>query len=239
MTISFADVTISVWSLAKDTDRASAGRVHLPTSAPLEDLGPFIFSDHPLHLEQQLLLRLVADLVVKENDLDATALKFLHEEDLISIFASQAIGRVDIEAIDQASGRSIAEAFQSRPDQHSSTLPLIDEAQQILHIESVLAGALREGFDLAVDCVFLGLLIRRYAGIDRSLDSRFIHGDVPREEMCRVRRVRVDQQSEDPSSVLGASSSGPTHSPGDRPLRARRNNSWPVMTVAGSDSVAP
>src|SRR3954465_731636 len=102
MALSLTDITISVGSLAEDTDRATAGRVHLAAPAPLEDLGPFIFGDHPLHLEQQLLLRLVADLVVEEHDLDAAAPELLDEEDLIGILASQAIGRVDVEPVDQA-----------------------------------------------------------------------------------------------------------------------------------------
>ena len=72
MTLSLADVAIPVGSLAEDTDRAVASRVHLPAPAPLEDLGPLIFGDHPLHLEQQLLLRLIADLVIEEDDLDST-----------------------------------------------------------------------------------------------------------------------------------------------------------------------
>jgi hypothetical protein len=59
-------------------------------------------------LEQELLLRLIADLVVEEDDLDATALKLFDEKDLISIFASQTVGRVDVEAVDQPGGRLIA-----------------------------------------------------------------------------------------------------------------------------------
>ena len=220
MTLSLADVAISVGSLAEDADRAIAGRVHLPASAPLEDLGPFIFGDHPLHLEQQLLLRLIADLVVEEDDLDAAALELLDEEDLISIFASQAIGRVDVEAIDQAGGRLIAEAFQGGPDQHGSALPLIDEAQRILHSEPILADSPREGFDLTADRVLLGLLIRRDAGIDRGPDRGLIHGDVPPEGMRRARRVQVGGRPEDPPSGRGGSPGGPPHSPGDRPSRA-------------------
>jgi hypothetical protein len=79
--------------------------------------------------------------------------------DLISIFASQAIGRVDVEAIAQAGGRPIAQAFQGGPDQHGPALPLVDEAHRILDVEPILAGAPREGLDLAADRVLLGLLI--------------------------------------------------------------------------------
>ena len=53
--------------------------MHLPAPAPFEDLGPFIFGDHPLHLKQQLLLRLIADLVVEEDDLDPAAPELLDE----------------------------------------------------------------------------------------------------------------------------------------------------------------
>src|SRR3982751_1863892 len=163
MPLWFADIAIPVGSLAEDADRAIARRVQLPAAAPLEDLGAFIFGDHPLHLEQQLLLRLLSDRVVEEDDLDATALELLDDEDLISIFASQSIGRVDVEAIDQAGGRLIAEAFQGGSDQHGSAVPLIDEAQRILHSELILANSPLEGFDLTADGVLLGLLIRRDA----------------------------------------------------------------------------
>src|SRR4051794_6882546 len=59
--LSLADVAISIWGLAEDADRAIAGRVQLPAAAPLQDLGPLVLGDHPLHLEQQSLLRVLAD----------------------------------------------------------------------------------------------------------------------------------------------------------------------------------
>ena len=109
--------------------------MHLPATAPLEDLGPLVFGDHPLHLKQQSLLRVLPDRVVEEDDLEAAALELFEQEDLISIFASQTVGRVDVEAIDQAGGRSIAQAFQGGPDQHGPALPLVDEAHRILDID--------------------------------------------------------------------------------------------------------
>ena len=133
--------------------------MHLPAPAPLEDLGPLVFGDHPLHLQQQSLLRVLANRVVEEDDFDAATMELFEQQDLISIFASQAIGRVDVEAIDQAGGRPIAQAFQGGPDQHGPALPLVDEAHRILNVEPILAAHAREGLDLAADRVLLGLLI--------------------------------------------------------------------------------
>ena len=43
----------------------------LAPAAPLQDLGPLILGDHPLDLEQQVILRRLAQRAVEEHDLDA------------------------------------------------------------------------------------------------------------------------------------------------------------------------
>src|SRR5689334_19552918 len=78
----------------------------------------------------------------------------------------------------------------------------------------------REGLDLAADRVFLGLLIRRDAGIERGPDRDLIHGDVPPEEMRRASRAKIGGRPDDPPPCRDRSPGGPLRSAGDRPSRA-------------------
>ena len=79
----------------------------LAPSAALKDLGPLIFRQHALHLEEQVVLRRRADRPIEEDDLGAGALELFHQDDLIGIASGQAVGGMDIEAIHLAGGNRI------------------------------------------------------------------------------------------------------------------------------------
>jgi hypothetical protein len=73
-TVAPADVAVAVGRTGQSADRALLGGMALAPSAALEDLGPLIFRQHALHLEEQVVLRRRADRSVEEDDLGAGAL---------------------------------------------------------------------------------------------------------------------------------------------------------------------
>jgi hypothetical protein len=70
--------------------------------------------DHPLDLQQQVVLGRAADRVVEEDDLGADAPELLHEQHLMGMAAGQPVGGVDVETVDAARRRGIAQTLQRR-----------------------------------------------------------------------------------------------------------------------------
>jgi hypothetical protein len=68
---------ITIRGLAEHTHPPSLGRVPLAAPTALEELGPLVFGDHPLDLQQQLLFRGLGCGMVEEPHLYAGAREFL------------------------------------------------------------------------------------------------------------------------------------------------------------------
>jgi hypothetical protein len=79
----------------------------LATPMTLDDLGPFILRNHPLHLQQQVVFGALAQGVVEEDHLNTRAAELIDQQDLIRVFAGQAIGRVHIGPVHTARGHHI------------------------------------------------------------------------------------------------------------------------------------
>ena len=60
-------------------------------TAALQNLGAFVLCDHALNLEQQIVLRRVADGPVQKNDVDASAAKFVDKQRLMGVATRQTI----------------------------------------------------------------------------------------------------------------------------------------------------
>jgi len=71
------DVPISEWSTGHDIQRAALRCMPLTASTTLHELGPLIFCDYALHLEQQVVFRALAERPVQEHKLDIRAFLFL------------------------------------------------------------------------------------------------------------------------------------------------------------------
>ena len=123
------NVAITVRRAAEDVNCPGLRRVPLPATAPFKDLGTFIFCDHSLDLEQQILLGRPADVMIEEDDLHTLPLKFLHQEHLIRIIPGKAIRRVDVDSIEATGRRLVAQSFQSRTKKRAAAVALINEAQ--------------------------------------------------------------------------------------------------------------
>jgi hypothetical protein len=79
-------------------ERARARRMPAAPTAALEDLGPLVFRDHPLHLQQEVVLGRAADRAIEKDHLGGGAAKFLNQQHLVRVAARQAVGRMDVKA---------------------------------------------------------------------------------------------------------------------------------------------
>jgi hypothetical protein len=60
-------------------------------TAALQNLGAFVLGHHALDLEQQIVLRRIADGPVQKNDVDAGAAQFVDKQRLMGVAPRQAI----------------------------------------------------------------------------------------------------------------------------------------------------
>jgi hypothetical protein len=80
----------------------------------LQNFGSFIFGDHALNLEQEIILRGAADRTVQENNLRARAVKLIDQQHLMDVTAGESVRSVDIDALDRAASNCIPQALQRR-----------------------------------------------------------------------------------------------------------------------------
>ena len=88
----------------------------MPTPAPraLQNLGPLVFGNDALNLQQELVLRCTADRPVQEHDLGAAAAKLLDQEHLVGVASRQPVRRVHVNAFDLSASHRIAQLLQRR-----------------------------------------------------------------------------------------------------------------------------
>ena len=143
--------------------------VSLAPAAPLQDLGPLILGDHPLDLEQQVILRRLAQRAVEEHDLDAGTPELVDEQHLIGIAPGQPIRGVNVEAVDEARGDGIAKALQAGSLQGGAAVAIIDEAMVWRNLQPILGEAGLQRGDLAGNRAALGLMLGGNARVDGSV----------------------------------------------------------------------
>jgi hypothetical protein len=74
-----AHVAIAVRSTAQDADRSDLRAMAFAPAATLQDFGSFIFGDHALDLQEQLIFWRLSHFPVEEHDLDAIFEQFFQE----------------------------------------------------------------------------------------------------------------------------------------------------------------
>ena len=92
------------------------------------DLRPFVLGDHPLHLQQQVFFRSVADVPVEKDKFDAAPPQLIHQQNLICVLAGQTIGRMHVQAVDPAGLGQIRQGFEGRTNQRRAAVAFINEA---------------------------------------------------------------------------------------------------------------
>ena len=123
--LGFPDVTITVRRRRKHVDQPFFGPVTYAPTRALGDLRPLILRDHALELEQQALLRRLGRRRFDKHRLHSTARKFLDQQHLVSILATEPVGSINQHNLNLPFGRQVAEPLQGRPGQHRPAVALV------------------------------------------------------------------------------------------------------------------
>jgi hypothetical protein len=161
-------------------------------SGSFQDLGSFVFGDHPLHLHQQVSFRRVdARDVVEENDLHAMLLEFFQKHDLVRIFPGQAIRRQHVKPIDGAVVRQITQALEGGALHQAAAEPFVQQAEFGFDLAAIRGNALSQRCHLALNGHLLGLSLGANTGIQG--DANGLVHDVKHSLPLRAKSV-VDQR---------------------------------------------
>ena len=157
--ILLADVPVPERRAAEHAHRARLGPVALAPAAALEDLRALVLGDHPLHLQQEVVLRGLPERPVQEDHVHAGAPELIHQQHLIGVFAGQAVGRVDVEPVQPAGGGPVPQPLQRGPDQGGAAVALVEVLVLGQQQQAVRGGLGAHGDDLAGDGVRGDLLL--------------------------------------------------------------------------------
>src|SRR5829696_1815428 len=160
------DVAIAERRAGEDADGTALGPVALSAPTALEHLGPLVFGEHALELEQQAVLRRVSDRAIEEDHLRAGAGELLQQQHLMRVAAGEAIRGMDVDDIDRRQGHEVTQALQGRSDQTGAAVAVVDEQHVIAELIAVLYHSRFQLGELAVDGVALSLLVGRDARVD-------------------------------------------------------------------------
>jgi hypothetical protein len=162
--------------MRQDADAAAPGRVQLPAPRPLQDLGALVLGDDALDLQQQIVLRPLAQRAVQEHQLDAAMLQLVHEQRLVGIAPRQAVGRMHVQAIDGPRRGLVAQPLQGGAHQGAAAVALVEEAQFLVQRQPLLSHAPAQGLHLTVDRVLVRLPLRGHARVDGGAENAKICG---------------------------------------------------------------
>ena len=160
------DITIAERRAGEDADGPRLGPVALSAPTALEHLGPLVFGEHALELEQQAVLRSVSDRAIEEDHPRASTGKLLHQQHLMRIATGEAIRGVDVDDIHRRQGHKVTQPLQGRSDQTGAAVAVVDEQPVVGDEVTVPGGACRQLTQLAVDGVPLSLLVGGDPGVD-------------------------------------------------------------------------
>jgi len=166
-TLIAADVAIPKGRTRQGADRAGTRRVQATTPNPLEYLDSFVLGDDALNLQQQVILRRVADRAVQEYDLGPAAAKLIDQHDLVDVASGQTVRRVHIDALDMSAGHRIPQLLQRQPLKSRAAAAVIHVAVIRLELVAVGGDPLLQCRDLAIDRVIARLPLARHARVER------------------------------------------------------------------------
>src|SRR5581483_10930947 len=99
------------------------------TSAALQDFRSLILGNHPLNLEQQVVLWRLSYFPVQEEHFNTGTKELFQQEHLMGVVACQPIRTMHIELINASSRCHITQTFEGRTNERGSTVAVIDELQ--------------------------------------------------------------------------------------------------------------
>jgi hypothetical protein len=144
-----------------------------PASGALEDLRALVLRDHPLHLDQQEILRTLGDGPLDEMDRYPALAQLLEHELLVQVTPREPIRAIDKELAHEAIGGGIAERIKARPIEPRAAKALIEVPPLGRDDEAGRGGGALERFELGGDRPLPLLLRRRDPGVEgRALAHR-------------------------------------------------------------------
>ena len=208
--IGLAHITIAEWGAAQHTDLTSPRAMAFAAAGTLKDLRTLVFRNHALELQQKLILSGGVARRLDKEHLHARTCKLFREQNLICVFATQPIRRMNENRLNLSLRRKIANPFQARPNHGSTAIAFVLKHPLIGHAVSLLAGEGDQRRRLAGNRVLLLLLVGGYAGVDCChLHHRLLSNcrACPRRERSREREsrrpVQAWRRANDQSCVRG------------------------------------
>src|SRR3982750_1682149 len=170
------DVAIAERRAGEDAHGPRLGPIALSAPTALKHLGPLVFGEHALELEQQAVLRRVSDRAIEEDHLRASTGKLLQQQYLMRVAAGEAIRGVDVDDIKRRQGREVTQTLQGRSDQTGAAVAVVDEQHVVADLIAILPHSGFELGELAVDRVALSLLVGRDTSVDGHLQTPWRRG---------------------------------------------------------------
>jgi hypothetical protein len=114
----------------------------LTAPGTFQDLRPFIFRDHALELNQELIFRAVAWWRFHEQGVDSMAGQLLDQQNLVRVLAAQSVWRIREHNLDLSFGGEITHTLQAWPLQRRSAVAFIFEDPLLGDFQIVALGEL-------------------------------------------------------------------------------------------------
>ena len=124
--IASGQVAVAVRRLGAE-DVPITSLLELATPEPLGQDRSLVFRDRALDLQQQLIIGIIGNRVVQEGHLATGAPELLQQQDLIGVFAGEAIRAEHGHHIDGRVADGVAQAVQAWPVQAGAAIALVAE----------------------------------------------------------------------------------------------------------------
>ena len=134
---------------------AVARLLQLATAEALAENGPLVFGDGALDLQldlqQELVIRVVRDRVLQEHDLNACAAELFQEQDLVGVFAREAIGGQHGDDSDGTVAHGVPERVEAGPVEPAAAVALVAEDEVVADLVPSRSRPVAQSGELAVD----------------------------------------------------------------------------------------
>src|SRR6202166_5190138 len=139
-----------------------------PTASnPFENLGALVLRDDALNLQQEGILRRVADRAGQEYHLGPGAANLLDQQYLVGVASCQPVRRVNIDALDMPGSHRIAQPLQRQSLKIRAAATVVYIAVVRLKLEPISGNPLLQRRNLTINRVIARLRLARYTRVER------------------------------------------------------------------------
>jgi hypothetical protein len=137
-----------------------------PATHPVGNQDAFILCNRASDLQNQLVMRVLADRAIQEFDLTTIFFPFFQQQHLVNIVPRQTIRCRYHNTVDLSGSDSVSQVIQTRPVEACATVAIISKDVLLRQIPSLLADIGHQPFQLLFDCLGLDLALGRDPGIN-------------------------------------------------------------------------